>query len=74
MDIYSPLWAFALKRLLRLEVSKSSAPGFYFFEDIVEIDFSLQVIPKLTVLRVLSFGITIVHCDEDHVTLAHRAG
>lgn len=64
MDIYSPLWTFALKRLSRLQVSKSSALGFYLFKDTVQINFSLWVIHKLTVLHMLSIGITIVLCDD----------
>lgn len=54
MDVYSPPWTFALKRLPGLDVSKSSAPGFYLFEDILQINFSLRVIHNLTILHTLS--------------------
>lgn len=50
LDIHRPPWTFALTRLPRLKASKSSAPGFYLFEDIVQMNFSLQVIHKLAVL------------------------
>lgn len=47
-EIYILLWNFALERLSRLEVSRSSAPD---FEDFVQVCFSIWVICKLTVLR-----------------------